>query len=104
MELSATRKDCDVANVDIVVANYCQWLAEQVNRVARSKIISEKFLKKMIPWGIELDLGCQQLSGVFFVFLVARFVCVCPRLAISICLESGSKDQLYQLSMSVYQI
>ena len=77
MELSATRKDSNAANVDVVVAKYCQWLTEQVNRVARSKIISEKFLKKMIPWGIGLDLGCQQLSGVFFVFLLARFVCVC---------------------------
>ena len=76
MELSSTKKDSIAANVDVVVPNDCQWLTEQVNRVARSKIISEKFLKKMIPWGIGLDLGCQQLSGVFFVFLLARFVCV----------------------------
>ena len=79
MELSATRKDSNAANVDVVVANYCQWLTEQVNRVARSKIISEKFLKKMIPRGIGLDLGCQQLSGVFFLFFCSLGLCVCVR-------------------------
>ena len=56
------------------------------------------------PVGDWIGFGMSTTSGVFFVFLLARFACVCPRLAICICLESGSKDQLYQLSISVYKI